>query len=110
MDSTESLKTAYGVITYSYCDTIDSLVTFLYFWGTDGILLTSLWDLNILKHIFTWLKSANINHIEIRANWYIGTIFSYYYMPFAGSQVLPWECQNQNQCNIYANMHRKWIW
>ncbi len=30
----------------------DSLATFLYFWGTGGILLTHFRVLNILKHIY----------------------------------------------------------
>ncbi len=34
---------------------INFLVTLLYFWDTGRILITSLWLLNILKHI-TWLK------------------------------------------------------
>ncbi len=35
-----------------YYDVVDSLVTFLYFWGTDGILLTLSWVLSILKYIY----------------------------------------------------------
>ncbi len=32
-----------------------------------------------------------------------------YYMPFHMSQVLLWKFLYHNLCNIYANMHRKWI-
>ncbi len=52
MDSMESFETEYGIITDSYCDVMDSLVTFLYFWGTDGILPIHSLVLNILKHIY----------------------------------------------------------
>ncbi len=46
-----NFETEYGVIIDSYCD-MDSLMTCLYFWGTDGVLFTPLWVLNILKHIY----------------------------------------------------------
>ncbi len=52
MDSMESIETECGIITDSYCDVMDSLVMFLYFWDTDGILLKPVWVLNILKHIY----------------------------------------------------------
>ncbi len=52
MNSMKSLETEYGIITDSYCDVMDSLVTYVYFWGTVGILLTLLWVLNILKYIY----------------------------------------------------------
>ncbi len=53
----ESLEIECGVTTDSCCDIMASHVTFLYFWGTNGILLIHLW---CSKHFEAYLY-AKIN-------------------------------------------------
>ncbi len=48
--------------------------------------------------LLPWLWINNTSHRSVNIN-----------MPFARLQVLLWKFPYQNPCNIYTNMHRKWI-
>ncbi len=64
---------------------------------------------NLEKKVWSKWPHNTTNHAVTSVRETVVWGIRYYYMPFVRSQVLLAKVLYQNPCNLYANMHRKWI-